>query len=350
MEYFRIVDANINRASEGLRILEEIYRFLYNDSNISAKLKEIRHKVRFSIQEYPLIKFRESNTDVGKNSFSNLEKNRESIEKIFLANIKRVEESLRVLEEFFKLGNHEKSFLFKKLRFEIYGIEQEIYSLKRFFNTILSTNEILLYGIMDSRFTGIDYEKLCCELIEAGIKIIQLRDKVLTDKFLLQTAKKLSEICKEKEVLFIVNDRADVAYLADADGVHLGQDDISIDNAKKIFGFNKIYGLSTHNLKQVEEASKKDVDYIGFGPVYPTKSKENPDPVVGTDNLKLISSKYNIPVVAIGGINHNNIGDVVKCNPKMICVMSGIISRKNVKNEVLKFRREINDTIRICKK
>ena len=350
MEFLRIVDANINRASEGLRILEEIYRFLYNDYKISARLKDIRHKVRLSVQDYPLIKFRESNSDVGKESFSDSETEREAVEKVFLANIKRVEESLRVLEEFFKLENKEKSYLFKTLRFDIYGIEQEIYSLKSFFNSILDSEEILLYGIMDGRFTDISYEKLCCNLIDAGIKIIQLRDKVLSDKSLLQTAKQISEICKEKEVLFIVNDRVDIAYLADADGVHLGQDDIPIDNAKQILGFNKIFGLSTHNLNQVEYASEQDMDYIGFGPVYPTKSKENPDPVTGFKNLELVNEKYNIPVVAIGGINHSNIKNVVKCKPKMICVMSGIISRENIKDEVLKFRREINDTIRICKR
>jgi thiamine-phosphate pyrophosphorylase len=341
---YRIIDANLNRASEGLRVLEEIFRFIEEDPSITNRLKKLRHFIRTETKSKELLNYRSSETDIGKDSFSFSEKKRDSLEHLFFANSKRIQESLRVLEEFYKPVNEGLAYSFKKFRFEIYNIESDFFGIKRKFRGIIKDTP-QFYGIIDTRFSKKNHIEICRELINGDIKIIQLREKELKDKELLKIARKLSQICKDNEVLFIVNDRVDIAYLSDASGVHIGQDDLEINDVKKIIGFKKIIGKSTHNLEQVREAFEKKPDYIGFGPIFSTKSKENPDPVVGIENLKKVKEEYpQFPVVAIGGINISNINNVVSCRPDMISVMSGFISKNHISEEIKKYRRIINDT------
>jgi thiamine-phosphate pyrophosphorylase len=342
----RTIDANINRASEGLRVLEDIFRFVLENKTFSEIFKSLRHQLRELSKQSGISGAREVTSDVGKDSFGESEKSRDSVENILSANFKRVQESLRVLEEFFKPVNENSAYLCKKLRFEVYSAEQSFFSIKIKFKNILSNNKPVLYGIIDTRFSRKNHVEICRNLIAGGIEIIQLREKILSDKYVLETAKKLSELCIEHNVIFIVNDRADIAVLCNASGVHLGQDDISVEDAKNLLSPDKICGLSTHSIKQVEKAFEKRPDYIGFGPIYPTKSKENPDPVGGVDNLAEVRKRFpDFPVVAIGGINKSNISNVINCKPHMICVMSGIISSENIVSEIKNYRSIIDDTV-----
>ena len=147
---YRVVDVNFNRVAEGLRVLEEIFRFIVKDKELSYKLKDIRHSLR-QIASSNFLKFREIESDLGKDSFTTSEKSRTTVESIFNANLKRVQESLRVLEEFLKPVNSNLSFEVKKIRFQIYEIEQIFLSVKRKLATLLNGNT-LLYGIIDNRF------------------------------------------------------------------------------------------------------------------------------------------------------------------------------------------------------
>ncbi len=347
---YRVIDANVNRASEGLRVLEDIFRLFYNNDKFVKAVKEIRHSIRKACSDLKFLKSRDISTDSGKSSFTNTEKSRKSVEDIYLANSKRVEESLRVLEEFFKIVNESKSFLFKELRFKIYRIEEELFSVKHKFQNILKCSKTTLYTIVDSRFCIKERLDTCVEILKGGAKILQLREKVLSDREKIKIGKAISKLCRDFGAIFIVNDRVDIALYCEADGVHLGQDDIPVELAKDILGINKIYGLSTHTFKQVKEAATLSIDYIGFGPIFPTKSKENPDPVVGTESLKKVKKEYkNLPVCAIGGINFSNIESVLEATPEMVCVMSGITMRENIKKEVENYRRVINDTVNLCK-
>jgi thiamine-phosphate pyrophosphorylase len=344
-KFLRVIDANINRASEGLRVLEDIFRLFYKNEKFVKEIKDIRHTIRETCSDIKYIQSRDILADSGKDSFTITEKNRQTLEDIYFANSKRVQESLRVLEEFFKIENVNKSFIFKKLRFDVYKLEEELFSVKYKLKKLLNSTNILLYTIVDSRFCLKNRIEACVEILQGGAKIIQLREKVLNDKKFTETAIKIKRLCEDFNALFIVNDRVDIAFASNADGVHLGQDDMPIEFAKDILGFNKIIGLSTHNLEQVKETSKINIDYIGFGPIFPTKSKENPDPVVGTARLRKIKEKYkNLPVCAIGGINFSNINKVIDVKPEMICVMSGITLEEDIKKAVEKYRRVINDT------
>lgn len=150
--------------------------------------------------------------------------------------------------------------------------------------------------------------------VKKGIRYIQLREKNLDDRTLLQIAKDLASICRFSNTKLIINDRVDIALLSGADGVHLGQDDITKKEAELLLGSKKIIGLSTHNISQALNALSEKPDYIGFGPLYPTPTKAKADPVTGLEPLNAVlesSRIFHIPVVGIGGIDISNIHDVL---------------------------------------
>jgi len=151
------------------------------------------------------------------------------------------------------------------------------------------------------------YEHLCACAVEAGIAAVQLRTKGLGGEEELTLARRLRALTKGSSTLFIVNDRAEIALESDADGLHIGQDDLSATEARRLIGPDKLLGLSTHNLDQVTRAQHEPVDYIGFGPLYPTNSKMRPDPVVGPDALEDAWRCNRHPIVAIGGLDHDRI-------------------------------------------
>jgi thiamine-phosphate pyrophosphorylase len=149
------------------------------------------------------------------------------------------------------------------------------------------------------------YERLCEYAVEAGIAAVQLRTKGLevNEREHLVLARRLRSLTKGSPTLFIVNDHPDIAMQSDADGLHIGQDDLSVTEARTLIGPDKLLGLSTHNLEQVKKANEAPVDYIGFGPLYVTTSKVRPDPVVGPEALKAAYRSSQHPIVAIGGLD-----------------------------------------------
>ena len=178
--------------------------------------------------------------------------------------------------------------------------------------------------------------------VRQKIKYLQLREKSLNDKELLQIARDLKSITKDSQTMFIVNDRVDICILSDADGLHLGQDDISICDVKKLLHKKIILGVSTHNLQQFKEAQNLDLDYIGFGPIYKTPTKLNPDPVVGTDMLNNILPTSKIPVVAIGGIDEDNISEVLNAGAKNLCMVRALMNTSDFENKIIRIRETMS--------
>lgn len=164
------------------------------------------------------------------------------------------------------------------------------------------------------------YTTIAEKCVLHGIKMLQLRERHLSDKELIKIGKEIRSITKGTATNFVVNDRPDVAVICDADYLHLGQDDISIENARKIVGNMKI-GLSTHSIEQAVDALRKNPDYIGFGPIYPTNAKAKPDKPVGTEQLKQVLEFSNVPVIAIGGIFPENINQVIDAGAKNIAMV-----------------------------
>ncbi|RMD46343.1 MAG: thiamine phosphate synthase, partial [Aquificota bacterium] len=180
-----------------------------------------------------------------------------------------------------------------------------------------------LYAITDENLLKDNLIKAVEKALSSGIDILQYRAKKKNTKDMYEEAIQLKSLCKKYKVPLIINDRIDIALAVDADGVHIGQEDIPVEAARRLIGFNKILGLSTKNLSQVKKANKLPVDYIGFGSIFPTKTKENIE-IAGIENLKEAINISLNPVVAIGGININNIEEVINTGCKNIAVVSAI--------------------------
>lgn len=190
-----------------------------------------------------------------------------------------------------------------------------------------------------------NYLEVIEEAIQGGADIVQLREKNKTKKELLHMAIELRQLTSKYGVPFIVNDHIDIALAVDADGIHLGQDDLPLLEARKIMGPNKIIGISTHAIEEALEAEKNGADYIGVGPVYETKSKVDVVDPVGLKYVQEVVSRTSIPFVAIGGIKLHNLDDVLKAGAKRICVISAIIGADDVKETAAEFSQRINKAV-----
>lgn len=164
----------------------------------------------------------------------------------------------------------------------------------------------------------------------AGARIFQYRNKTGSMKEAYAEALPLRRLATELGVLFIVNDRCDLALAIDADGVHLGQDDLPYLDARKVMGARTIIGLSTHNEHHVREAERLQPDYIGFGPIYTPGSKQDHDPVVGVEGLRAIRPLTSLPIFAIGGMTVNHVGDVIRAGANGVAIISAILKASDV--------------------
>ncbi|HNV51985.1 MAG TPA: thiamine phosphate synthase [Tenuifilaceae bacterium] len=187
------------------------------------------------------------------------------------------------------------------------------------------------------------YTTIAEKCVIKGIKMLQLREKHLSDKELIRIGRDIKSITTGSETKFVVNDRPDLAVLCDADYLHLGQDDISIEDARRIVGDMKI-GLSTHSIAQATEALAKNPDYIGFGPIFPTNAKAIPDKPVGTNQLKQVLEISKVPVVAIGGIFPENIEEVIGVGAKSIALVRNFMQTNEFDARVSEINKLLNRT------
>ncbi len=185
------------------------------------------------------------------------------------------------------------------------------------------------------------YETIAEKCVANGVKMLQLREKHLYDKDLVNIARQIRSITKGTETAFVINDRPDIAAICDADYLHLGQDDITIEDARKIVGDMKI-GLSSHSIQQAKEALAKKPDYIGFGPIYPTNAKANPDEPVGTENLKEVLGFADVPVVAIGGIFRENVQNVIDAGAGNIAMVRYFMQTNDFDNRINEIKNLLN--------
>ncbi len=322
----------MNRFSEGLRIIEDFVRFEKYDEKILKDIRKIRedfYSIRKSISNNTILK-RDSLKDVGK-TFSFDKNVRKDVQDIIKSSFGRSEESSRVLEEIFKIKDLKISARFKNIRFKLYDLEKEFF--KKFFKKRFP-DDFGLYLIMTSPLVG--YEKLSELAVKFKIKVIQLREKFLSTKKVLNIARNIKSIVKGSETFFIVDDRVDIALLSDADGVHVGQTDLLVNEVKR-FSENIFIGKSTHSITQIKNAVKEFPDYVGIGPIYPTDSKPIKDKVLGKDKSKRMLNIPNIPVVGIGGIKPYNLKEVLSIGFKNYAVLSYINGSENPSKKIKEF-------------
>jgi len=328
----RIIDANLNRAGEGLHLLEDIARLMLNDAGLTQQLKTIRHEileVDWSFNQQ-LIQSRNSEGDVGIEIEAPGEERELPI--TVVANARRVQESLRILEELSKIPGTTPKLdpeKFKQARFALYTIEQKLLS------KLLRRDKVKhltgLYAIIDSQALGVrSHIEVAKELIRGGAKIIQLRDKLRSKSELLPITQELKELCSKHGVLFIVNDYLGLVLAVGADGLHLGQKDFPISVARRLLPIDKIIGCSVNTVDQATAAESDGADYIAVGSIYPTSSKEGAR-VVGVEVLRQIKQAVSLPLVAIGGINKDNVAEVLAAGADSVAVISAILNAEDVK-------------------
>jgi len=203
-------------------------------------------------------------------------------------------------------------------------------------------NQIDLYFITDRNLTKKTIIDDARAAIKAGVKIVQYRDKEVSTKSMIEEAKKIKEECDRNNVLFIINDRIDICLAVGADGVHVGQDDMPYDIARKLLP-DKIIGLTAHNVDEAIEAEKLGADYIGVSPIFETTTKLDAGPAAGIELIKHIKDKIKIPFVAIGGINQENLDGVLKAGAKSVAIMSALLTKDDVEEEAKKLISKIRN-------
>lgn len=178
----------------------------------------------------------------------------------------------------------------------------------------------------------------------AQVKFVQYRAKHLNTKEMYGEALKLREICGKAN--FLVNDRVDIALAVNADGVHLGQDDLPYRVARRLLGRKKIIGVTVHNIREAKEAQKAGADYVGVSPVFSTGTKQDAGRPIGIASLKNIREAVSIPIVAIGGINLLNVDKIIRAGAGGLCAISAVVTKRNVRREIEKFQELFKSTTR----
>jgi thiamine-phosphate pyrophosphorylase len=329
----RLVDANLDRLGEGLRVLEDVSRFLLNDAALSKRLKTLRHTLVRSLGplEQELLSARRVVEDVGAPTKKRVAQQYRDLPALVMANSRRVQESLRVLEEFSRVSGTSltgKAGDFESCRFEVYDLEQ------RLVGGLLRHDKAGrlkgLYLVLDTMaLKGRDEVGVAAAAIRGGAEVIQLRDKQRSKGELLTVARKLADLCAEKSVLFIVNDHVDIALAVNADGLHLGQDDLPPAEARRILPINMLIGCSTESVGQAVRVQADGADYVAVGSIYPTASKEKYK-LVGLGTLRRTRPKVSVPLIAIGGINQTNVQEVLDAGADGVAVISAVLGADDV--------------------
>jgi thiamine-phosphate pyrophosphorylase len=203
-----------------------------------------------------------------------------------------------------------------------------------------SLHSVRLYVLIDSNIATKSVEETARLVIDGGADAIQLREKAISDEEFISLAREIHDVAAKRGTLLIINDRVNVAKEVNAEGVHLGQQDISISEARDVIGNEKIIGVSTHNIEQARQAQKEGADYIAIGPVYPTRTKIY-EPPVGLEVVQEVAKEISIPFVVIGAITIKNLDEVLKTGAARVAVCSAIISSKDILSSTRQFKDKL---------
>lgn len=329
----RLIDANVDRLGEGLRVLEDVARFLLDDAVLSRRLKTLRHKLSLNIRplEQQLLAARRVEEDVGAFVKPPGGAKHEDLPALVKANASRVQESLRVLEEFARLADsplRAKSAEFERCRFDVYDLERELVArlLRREKASLLTG---LYFVLDDESLGGRDAVGVATEAIRGGARAVQWRGKHRSRAELLKIARELKKVCDEGKALFIVSGHLDLALAAEADGIHLGQDDLPLPEARRLLPMDKLIGRSVTTLSQARRAQSQGADYVVVGPVYPMPSWGK-SRLVGVDRLRRIKAAVSLPVIASGGIGLSNIEKVLEAGADSIAVVGADLGAEDI--------------------
>lgn len=323
MSQSRLIDAVLNRACEGMRTLEDIARFVHDDAETSDSLKTLRHEVRDLAATHwsrdDMIRSRDVGGDVGADLTTSSEGLRSGLANIAAAATSRAAEALRSLEEFAKLESSSVAAKLEASRYQLYewgaAVERRLSA---------GAPQWRLCLLLTESACRLPWEDVLRAAIQGGVECVQLREKQMDAAQLLQRAKEVVSLCRPHNIPVIINDRLDIAIASGADGVHLGQDDLPIAEARHQSGHGFFIGQSTHGVAEAIKAVDAGADYVGIGSVFPTMTK--PSRIPGgvsllSETLPLLGE---IPHLAIGGIDSNNAAEIAAAGGRGIAVGNAI--------------------------
>ncbi len=341
---YRIIDANFNRAREAARLIEEFCRFALNSARLSSRAKELRHELCTAITRLNaarLIAARDTAGDVGTSIKVQGQLERAELRDCLTAACKRLTEALRVLGEVLRTINPAVAEAIEKLRYSAYTLEKDIIICSQVREKLKS---VRLYVIITADLP-VDVVRLADNCIAGGADCIQLRAKAMNDDSIFALAVELVKMCNDAGVICIINDRIDIAAAAGADGVHLGQKDLPLPEARKIEPVPLILGKSTHCPDELHAAIAQGADYVSLGPVFATATKPEV-PAVGLDYLKkglAETEAAGIGHAAIGGITLENIDKVLRIGARTIAVCSTVCGSHEPQHKCRLLKQRIID-------
>lgn len=339
----RVVDANLNRAREGLRVVEDYCRFVRDDRDRTEQVKALRHRLAAASSTLPtgvLLAARDTPGDVGTAVTAGAEYDRASPAEVAAVNLKRLQEALRSAEEFGKLIDPEFARAVEQVRYGAYELERSLFAGSDPRSRVAAAR---LYLLVTGDRCRLGLERTVAEATAGGVDVVQLREKGLPDRELLARARTVRRLTREAGVLFIVNDRPDIARLADADGVHLGQDDLPVTDARRVVGPDALIGVSTHTLDQVRRAVADRADYLGAGPTFPSRTKAFDD-FPGLPFVGAASAGTSLPVFALGGIDSSTAGAVLAGGASRIAVSAAILDSDDPRHAAAELRQIVRQS------
>lgn len=323
MDAARILDAEANRAREALRVVEDYCRFVLDDALLARQWKQLRHDLTEALSELSpglLLEARDTLRDVGTGISASGEGIRHSLLGVVQANCKRLQEALRSLEEYGKLKGPRLGFALEQLRYQSYTLERAI-SLGTTARKRLG--EVRLYVLVSVSQCTAAIDWTIKEAAAGGAAMFQLREKNLSDRDLLERGRRVRQATREVGALFIMNDRPDIARLLEADGVHLGQDDMPIKEARRILGPTALIGVSTHDIDQARQAILDGASYLGVGPTFSSGTKTFQE-LAGLEYVKQAAAETSMPAFVIGGVNLATIAAAVEAGARRVAVSQAI--------------------------
>ncbi len=337
---FRLLDASSNRASEAVRVVEDIVRFVFNDQILTREWKAFRHKLISVLQMLPVemcLAYRETDGDVGTSITLGSEVHRSTVADLLAANVARLQQALRSLEEASKLIDIAAAREIEAIRYESYTLASASQIIEA---SVERLQGVMLCVLIDGGASAQQFSRMLDLLLAVDVGAIQLRDKGMGDRKLIARAKMLVEKTRGRKTLSIINDRPDIAILSGADGVHVGQEDLSAKEARQILGPHRLIGVSTHNFDQLNKAVMDGANYAGIGPIYESKTKTFAT-VGGLSLLEQVVNQTALPLFAIGGIDLQNIDAVIEAGIKRVAIASAITSATDPRQVVSELHQRL---------
>ncbi|MBE3071319.1 MAG: thiamine phosphate synthase [Planctomycetes bacterium] len=320
---YRILDANANRAREALRVAEEAARFDLERPDLAEAFKRLRHDLRAALGRLDgraLLRARDTAGDVGTVLSTEAERTRGGTADVARAALKRLTESLRAIEEYGKVVDAAVAAAVEQLRYRAYDLE------KRFEEAAAPAGRLAAGGVcvlLTESLCRRPWDEVLRGALAGGAAAVQIREKAMPDAARLARARRAGRAAHEAGALVIINDRPDLAVLAAADGVHVGQDDLAPHEARRIVGPGRIVGCSTHSLPQALAAAEAGADYIGCGPMFQSTTKPQ-EVIPGPALCAEVTARVGLPVMAIGGITPETAPEVLAAGARWLAVSSAV--------------------------